>query len=259
MGGTGPLEGPGGPVANQEGLEQLGQTVDAQGGTGHPRHRKGRRFRKTRWVLTAVAGVILLVVASGAGYAWYLNDQVSRVAVKGLTNGPSKGADEGTENILLVGSTSRCALTVQNPAYGLCADGVNGVNSDVVMILHLNPNVPSASILSIPRDLFIPNARNDGANKIDAALYDGPSQLVAAIEEDFGIPIQHYVELNFDSFANVVNALGGINMYFPEPVYDAYSGLDVRTIGCRHLDGVEALQVVRARHLQYHGRTSAPR
>ena len=74
---------------------------------------------------------------------------------------------------------------------------------------------------------------------------------MAAIQDDFGIPIQHYVELNFDSFANVVTALGGITMYFPEPVYDAYSGLDVRTTGCRHLDGVEALQVVRARHLQY--------
>ena len=121
----------------------------------------------------------------------------------------------------MVGSTSRCALKVQNPAYGLCSQGVNGVNSDVVMILHLNPANNSVSILSIPRDLFVPNARTDGANKIDAALAEGPSQLVDAIEEDFGIPIQHYVELNFDTFANVVDALGGINMYFPEPVYDA--------------------------------------
>ncbi len=45
----------------------------------------------------------------------------------------------GTENILLVGSTDRCALKVQNAAYGLCSQGVNGVNSDVVMILHLDP------------------------------------------------------------------------------------------------------------------------
>jgi LCP family protein required for cell wall assembly len=107
------------------------------------------------------------------------------------------------------------------------------------------------SILSIPRDLFVPNARATGAYKIDAALEEGPSQLVAAVEEDFGIPIQHYVELNFDSFGNVVNTLGGISMYFPEPVYDAYSGLDVTTTGCRFLNGWQALQVVRARHLQY--------
>ncbi|HEY1733137.1 MAG TPA: LCP family protein, partial [Acidimicrobiales bacterium] len=143
-------------------------------------------------------------------------------------------------------------------AYGLCTQGVTGINSDVVMVLHLNPTNHTVSILSIPRDLFVPNARSPttrlnptGANKIDAALLNGPGQLVAAIEEDFGIPIQHYVELNFDTFANVVTALGGITMYFPEPVFDAYSGLNVTTTGCRHLNGIEALQVVRARHLQY--------
>ena len=107
------------------------------------------------------------------------------------------------------------------------------MNSDVVMILHLDPNKKTASILSIPRDLFVPNARATGANKIDAALVEGPEQLVSAIEEDFGIPIHHYVELNFDSFQGVVNALGGIKMYFPEPVFDAYSGLNVPTAGCR--------------------------
>ncbi len=74
-----------------------------------------------------------------------------------------------------------------------------------------------------------------------------------AIEEDFGIPVHHYVELNFDSFQGVVNALGGIKMYFPEPVFDAYSGLNVPTPGCRQLNGYQALQVVRARHLVYKG------
>ena len=113
---------------------------------------------------------------------------------------------------------------MQNPAYGLCSQGVNGVNSDVVMILHLNPANSSVSILSIPRDLFVPNARSTGANKIDAALYQGPDQLINAIEQDFGIPIQAFVELNFDSFINVVDALGGVKMYFPEPVFDAYWG-----------------------------------
>ena len=61
------------------------------------------------------------------------------------------------------------------------------------------------------------------------------------------------MELNFDSFINVVNALGGIKMYFPEPVFDAYSGLNIQTTGCIALNGTQALQVVRARHLQYKG------
>src|SRR6202042_1074845 len=152
---------------------------------------------------------------------------------------------------LMVGSTSRCALAVQNAAYGLCSQGVNGVNSDVIMILHADPAHHQLALLSIPRDLFIPNARSTGANKVDAGLYEGLSQLVAAIEEDFGIPIQHAVSLNFDQFANIVNALGGINMSFPESVFDAQSGLNVQAATCVHLNGTQALQVVRARHLQY--------
>ncbi|HTT87503.1 MAG TPA: LCP family protein, partial [Acidimicrobiales bacterium] len=57
----------------------------------------------------------------------------------------------------------------------------------------------------------------------------------------------------FDSFAGVVNALGGVHMYFPEPVYDSYSGLNIKTAGCHFLNGFQALAVVRARHLQYKG------
>ena len=151
----------------------------------------------------------------------------------------------------MVGSTSRCALKVQNPAYGLCSQGVNGVNSDVIMILHADPVHHRLALLSVPRDLFIPNARSTGANKVDAGLFQGLTQLVAAVEEDFGIPIQHAVSLNFDQFANIVDALGGINMQFPVSVFDAESGLNVQAARCVHLDGTQALQVVRARHLQY--------
>ena len=213
--------------------------------------RRGRRRRTAVKVTAIVLTVLVLLVGGVAGYGYYLYSKIHRIDVRGLTAAPTTGKDAGTENILMVGSTDRCALTVQYTAYGLCSQGVNGVNSDVVMILHLNSTTHTVSILSIPRDLFVPNARKDGANKIDAALYQGPEQLVAAIQDDFGIPIQDYVELNFNTFANVVNALGGVNMYFPEPVYDSYSDLNQPAIGCIHLDGYHALQVVRARHLQY--------
>jgi LCP family protein required for cell wall assembly len=218
---------------------------------GRHARRRSTGSRIVRWTVGALGLTVVVLAASVVGYAWYLNHQIQRIQIKDLSASPKKGVDLNTENILMIGSTSRCALTVQSQAYGLCSQGVDGVNSDVVMILHLNPNTHTLSILSLPRDLFVPNARADGANKIDAALYEGPSQLIAAIQEDFGIPIQHFVELNFDSFINVVNALGGIKMYFPEPVYDAYSGLNVQTTGCLSLNGTEALQVVRARHLQY--------
>lgn len=235
------------PVANEQGLRALGRSIDGA------QPRSSKRRRRLKRTLGAFGIVVVLVVAGVGGYASYLNHLVHRISVKGLAAGETHGTESGTENILLVGSTDRCALKKQYIGYGICNQGVNGINSDVVMILHLNPNKHTVSILSIPRDLFVPNARVEGANKIDAALYQGPTQLVAAVQNDFGIPIQHYVELNFDSFANVVNALGGINMYFPEPVYDPESDLDVRTVGCKHLNGFHALQVVRARHLVHKG------
>ena len=269
-GGAPPPSTPDNPV--EKGLHELGRQIDeanrggrrqktkrTEVGTAHqgPAHaaRKRQRSRKrtAAWVGGTLMLVLVLLVGAVAGYGWYLNHEIHHIDLRNLTSAPVKGGDAGTENILMIGSTDRCALKVQNPAYGLCSQGVNGVNSDVVMILHLNPTNHSVSILSIPRDLFVPNARSDGANKIDAALYQGPDQLIAAIEEDFGIPIQHFVELNFDSFINVVQALGGIKMYFPEPVYDAYSGLNIQTTGCLPLNGTQALQVVRARHVQYKG------
>jgi LCP family protein required for cell wall assembly len=209
-----------------------------------PRRHRGRE------VLVGLM-VLVLLSAAGVGYAYHLSHGFRRTEVHGLSGAMTTGQEAGTENILMAGSTSRCALAVQNAAYGLCSQGVDGVNSDVVMILHVDPAHHRLALLSVPRDLFIPNARTDGANKVDAALYQGLSQLVTAIEEDLGIPIQHAVSLNFDQFANVVDALGGINMSFPMSVYDAYSGLNVQAATCVHLDGTQALQVVRARHLQY--------
>jgi len=209
--------------------------------------------------LGALLVVIVVVVAgAGFGYVEYRSHQIHHVVVNGLEAVPPSGV----ENIVLVGSTSRCALKQQSVAFGLCSQGVTGVNSDVVMILHLDPKRATASILSIPRDLFVPNARSTGPNKIDAALVQGPERLVDAIQEDFGIPIQHYVELNFDSFQGIVNALGGIKMYFPMPLYDAESSLNIPTAGCHMLNGFQALAVVRARHLQYKPprvKTSNPR
>jgi len=258
-GSAGPGPSPQGRVANEGGLTALGEEIRRSGrGNAHRRKsgrrksgKRSRRHRRARRAVVIGLVVVLVLVCGGVGYGYYITHDLHREDVKGLNSNLTVGQEAGSENILMVGSTSRCALTVQNPAYGLCSQGVNGVNSDVIMILHADPNTHQLALLSIPRDLFIPNARSNGANKVDAGLYEGISQLVAAIEEDFGIPIQHAVSLNFDQFANIVDALGGINMSFPESVFDAESGLNVQAATCVHLDGTQALQVVRARHLQY--------
>jgi LCP family protein required for cell wall assembly len=235
-------------LANSHRLAALGKAIDEKAGVAHKARRVRRKVRSRRSKLLirgaiALGVIVVLIVGGVVGDYFYLGSLLNRQHIGHLQ---SSGA---SVNILLIGSTTRCGLKTQNIAFGLCAT-TTGVNSDIVMIVHLDPNTRTVSLLSIPRDTFVPNARAEGANKIDAALYEGPTQLVAAIEEDFGIPINHYVELNFDTFQSVVNALGGVRMYFPMPVFDAYSGLYVTHPGCILLDGYRALQVVRARHLQ---------
>ncbi len=189
----------------------------------------------------------MVIVASGVVYVAYRNSQISRVTVKGITAVPPSGV----ENILLVGNNSRCALNgKQSDSFGTCSE-VGGARSDVTMLLHLDPSRNSATILSIPRDLFVPVPGSPAANRVDDALNVGPQRLVETVEDDLGIPINHFVELNFDSFQGVVDALGGISMYFPDPVKDSYSGLDISAAGCHFLNGTQALAVVRARHLYY--------
>ena len=255
------------------GLDQLGDEIEQahRNKSAGGRHvRGGVRRRWRRWVLAGLATLLVLVLA-GAGYLYYLAHDLQRVTVRGLHSAFKSGQELGTENILMVGSTSRCALAVQNPAYGLCSQGVSGINSDVMMILHADPVHHRLALLSIPRDLFVPNARSTGSYKIDAGLYEGLSQVVASIEEDLGIPIQHAVSLNFDQFANIVQSLGGINMSFPTAVFDwaptgggadgnqpVSSGLNQKKAACVHLNGTQALQVVRARHLRYETPQSNP-
>ncbi len=248
-------------------------------GSGGGRWRAWRARRKAklstrstlRKVLTRTGiGLVALVVVlagGGVGYYYYRSDQITHVASPHTVKvtGP-------TENILLIGSTSRCAASAIAVYRQECLHGVNGVNSDVVLIAHLDGRTHSVSLLSIPRDTFAPGVRSGTAlcgqtgaltpgtcpNKIDAALAEGPDQLIAAIEQDFGIPINHFVDLNFATFTNVVNALGGIKMYFPDRLFDASSGLKITKTGCQLLNGTEALALVRSRHLYYFTKGQTP-
>ena len=123
------------------------------------------------------------------------------------------------------------------------------------MVARFDPATKTVTILSIPRDLWVDIPGDvsgiSGMNRINAAFDSGPDLLVQTIEQDLGIPINHYMAVDFPGFSGMVNALGGVTMDFPTPVKDAYTGLDVTTTGCQVVNGTAALQLVRSRHLYY--------
>ncbi len=236
--------------------------------SARPRRRWPRRLLL---LANVVSFVCLAAVASIYGYVRY---EIGRIATSpapsttpegqypggGGTIPRSKAPDADglkPENILLIGNETRQGLTPYEQQLFGSSLMHSGTLADIIMILHLNPATDTASLLSIPRDLFVPMPAGSivgNFQKVDAALNngpDGPNNLIAAIQEDFGIPINHFVELNFNGLINVINAIGGINVYFPDPVYDAESLLDIPTPGCHHLNGFYALTLVRSRHLQY--------
>jgi LCP family protein required for cell wall assembly len=88
-------------------------------------------------------------------------------------------------------------------------------------------------------------------NRINATYNTGPDQLVETIEANFGIPIEHVVQINFEGFRGAVDAIGGINLNFPYPARDTYTGLNIQQTGCQHLNGGYSLAVARSRHYEF--------
>jgi LCP family protein required for cell wall assembly len=186
-----------------------------------------------------------LVVASTAGYGYvhYRFNQIRSVKVPGL----HKSSAGRPFNLLVVGSDSRESLDAADGGrYG----DVGGQRNDTTLVVRVEPDRKRVSMLSIPRDLVVPIA-GGAENRINAALTGGPGELVKTIEQNFGIPIHHYVLIDFDGFRAIVDALGGIDVRFPYPSRDAKSGLDVREAGCRHLNGGRALALARSRYFSY--------
>ena len=145
---------------------------------------------------------------------------------------------------LVVGSDSRADLD------DLTNFGVaGGQRSDVVMLVRLDPDTHGARILSIPRDLWV-DIPGNGQGKINAAYaFGGPALMVETIQQNLGIPVNHYVELGFTGFAALIDEIGGIEIAFPYPARDPLSGLEVDA-GTQILDGDMALAYARSRKYQ---------
>jgi LCP family protein required for cell wall assembly len=119
------------------------------------------------------------------------------------------------------------------------------------MLVRIVPATSSVAIMSIPRDLLVPIA-GMGTTRINAAFNSGPDLLVSTVEHDLGIDVNHFMVVNFYSFTEIANAIGGVYQYFPTPARDLYSDLSVPHAGCVLLKGGQALAFVRSREYQYY-------
>ncbi len=200
-------------------------------------------YRRLRWrrVFAVIAVLLVLGLVGGFLYARSIFNRIERVEVsESLTS-----AENGT-NYLIVGSDSRENVTEEGDAGFNGSEAPGGQRADTIMLLHLEGG--KAQMLSIPRDLYVPIAGTDGSQKINAAYNGGPTQLVDTVTQSLGIPVDRYMEVDFVSFAGLVDGLGGITIDFEHPASDTGSGLNVTETGPVELNGDQALAYVRSRH-----------
>lgn len=207
---------------------------------GYPAARPRRRRRRPGRVLLTLVMVLLLLV----GGIWaYLDFGVNRVAaLDDYAGRPAAG--RGT-NWLIVGSDSREGLDAQEQAR-LHTGDTAGKRTDTIMLAHLPDNETKPTLLSIPRDLEV-DVPGRGSSKVNTAFaVGGAPLLVRTVEQFTGLRIDHYAEIGFGGFAEMVDAIGGVDMMVETRIEDEATGVTIAA-GQQKLDGAAALAFVRTR------------
>jgi LCP family protein required for cell wall assembly len=216
--------------------------------------RHNRRHRVRHIFIACISFGMILALTSGVAaivlYKYY-DGKIKRVAVLNTSDTNIRQPDKQLHaaNYLVIGSDSRAGTAGQ---YG----DTDGARSDTTMLVHLSPDRSRATVISIPRDawLSIP-ACSDGKGGTTAAhvgqfnsayTEGGAACTINTVQALTGIAITHYVEINFDGFKAIINALGSVTICSPSKVKDTNSGL-VLNVGNNVLNGDQALAYVRAR------------
>jgi LCP family protein required for cell wall assembly len=153
-------------------------------------------------------------------------------------------------NFLLVGSDSREGVSEGDEDFAIVGDTseVGGRRSDTIMILRQEEN-GGLALTSIPRDLWVEIAGTGRSQRINSAYNEGPERLAQTVTQALGIPIHHYVEVDFIGFKDIIDELGGVEVCVGNAARDTHSGLKL-DVGCQTLDGVMALAYARSRYYQ---------
>jgi LCP family protein required for cell wall assembly len=228
--------------------------------SGRSAGRKARRKRRQRVfrVLLCTAAALVVTAAGGFFYIYYqLNGNIHTTAIDAKSAGTEKKDAFGRSpiNILVIGSDTRsdkadCSLG------GACEAG-GGERADVEMVVHISADRSNATVMSIPRDLItsLPpctdkkSGQSVGARTgmINSALTYGPDCQVAAVHDLTGIPIDHFMEVDFAGVVSISDAVGGVGVCVDKNVYDPSSHLKL-SAGPHTLRGVAALEFLRTRH-----------
>lgn len=240
-----------------------------------------RRLRRT-WPQRLTLGLVLtaaiacFATAGGLTFGqWVLSDRqlVTIVAPSsdftGSENGPqiflpgsSDASDTSTPptTVMALAEPEAANFLVVGADNNDCVvDGVTptgdrddlGERSDTIMVWRANPSADQLAVLSLPRDLYVDIAGGRKARINSAYVRDDPTKLIDTIYLNFGIAIDHYVQVDFCAFQRLVDAVGGVEIPFEAPARDYRAGLSITETGCVNLRGAQALAYVRSRHYQY--------
>ena len=194
------------------------------------------------------------MAASALGYSYYRFGNIPRVDLGGFLADEPPGR---AQNYLLVGSDSREFVQGGDDlaAFGDTSEA-GAQKADTIILVRVDPQNQTASMVSFPRDLIVTIAGTGERDRINTAIAGGPSQLIQTIQSNFSVPVHRYVQVDFKGFRELVDAVGGVELYLEHPVRDRdaqgnnYSGLDIDQTGCVTLDGDMALSYVRSRHFE---------
>ncbi|MER8199553.1 LCP family protein [Streptomyces microflavus] len=223
------------------------------GDAGYVQGRPAPDWRR-RIKLGALTLVVVLLVVSVSTYFWADGKLKREVDLAKVIERPEAG--DGT-NYLIVGSDSREGMSAEEKKR-LRTGSAEGKRTDSMMILHDGSNGPT--LVSLPRDsqVEIPSFKGSESGKMfqgtgrqvklnAAYAEDGPELLVRTVEFNTGLRIDHYVEIGFGGFAQIVDAIGGVELDIPKAFKDKKSGADFQA-GKQTLNGEQSLAFVRTRY-----------